>query len=165
MKTFVPFIAAAMLVTPAMAQSAKPDRMTNDFVTKAAQSDVYEIQSSQLATERGNDKTKAFAQDMITDHTKTTNDIKGLIQSGKLDAQPPADMSKKEASNLAKLQGANGAAFDKLYAQQQVAAHKEAVGLFKTYSKSGKNEDLKSWTAQTEPTLEHHLEMAQQLQR
>jgi putative membrane protein len=163
MKMFLPVIAAAMLVTPAMAQSAKPDKMTSEFVTKAAQSDMFEIQASQLAAERGDDKTKGFAQQMVTDHTKTTSDIKGLIDSGKLDAQPPADMSKKQAAELAKLQGANGAAFDKLYASQQVAAHKEAVALFKTYSKSGKNEDLKSWTAATEPALEHHLAMAQQL--
>ena len=100
---------------------------------------------------------------MVTDHTKTTNDIKGLINGGKVAAQPPAGMTKAQEAKLKKLEALQGPAFDKQYDADQVAAHKEAVALFKGYSKSGKNPELKAWTAQTEPALEHHLAMAQAL--
>jgi putative membrane protein len=44
-----------------------------------------------------------------------------------------------------------------------LAAHRDTVALFKHYSQSGKNADLKAWTAETEPALEHHLQMAEGL--
>jgi len=43
----------------------------------------------------------------------------------------------------------------------QLRAHKEAVSLFKKYSKTGRTAPLKSFAAETLPTLEHHLEMIQ----
>jgi putative membrane protein len=52
---------------------------TADFVTEAAQSDMFEIQSSTLAASRTTGDVQAFANQMVTDHTKTTNDLKGLV--------------------------------------------------------------------------------------
>ena len=39
---------------------------TADFVTQAAMSDMFQIQSSSLALERADPATKSFAQEMIT---------------------------------------------------------------------------------------------------
>jgi putative membrane protein len=47
----------------------------------------------------------------------------------------------------------------------QVSAHKDAVSLFERYSKSGDNPKLKDWAGKTLPTLRHHLEMAQALDK
>ena len=52
---------------------------TQDFVTMAANSDMLEIQSSQLASQRSDSKDKAFAEHMIKDHTKTSNEMKSLV--------------------------------------------------------------------------------------
>jgi putative membrane protein len=43
---------------------------TADFVKEAATSDMFEIQSSQLAQERGNAAEKTFAATMIEDHQR-----------------------------------------------------------------------------------------------
>jgi putative membrane protein len=51
---------------------------TVDFVDEAATSDMFEIQSSKLAAERTNGDVQTFAQQMISDHTKTTSELKGL---------------------------------------------------------------------------------------
>ena len=40
---------------------------TADFVKEAATSDIFEIQSGQLAQERGNATEKVFAETMIKD--------------------------------------------------------------------------------------------------
>jgi len=68
---------------------------TPDFVKEAAQSDMFEIQSSQLAEQKSDDAaTKTFAQKMVTDHTKTTNDIKSMVSGGKLKGvELPTDMA------------------------------------------------------------------------
>jgi putative membrane protein len=136
---------------------------TADFVKEAAVSDMFEIQSSQLAQTKGNDQIKAFAAQMIQDHTKTTDDLKGLVDGGKVKASLPTQMDSAHQKMLAKLQKLDGAAFDKQYDSDQVSGHKQAVSLFQRYGKGGKNADLKDWAEKTLPTLQHHLEMAQSL--
>ncbi len=136
---------------------------TADFVKEAAIGDMFEIQSSELAQQKGNDQTKSFAGQMVADHQKTTNELKGLVDSGKVKATLPTQMDKAHQKMLDKLKSLNGADFDKQYGVDQVAAHKQAVSLFERYGRRGKDAALKDWAAKTLPTLQHHLEMAQGL--
>jgi putative membrane protein len=46
-----------------------------------------------------------------------------------------------------------------------VSAHKDAVSLFERYAKGGENSKLKGWAGKTLPALQHHLEMAQALDK
>jgi putative membrane protein len=136
---------------------------TDDFVKEAAISDMFEIQSSQLAQSKGDDQTKAFAAQMITAHQKTTEELKGLIDSGKVKEAPPTQMDSAHQKMLDKLQKLNGADFDKQYDSDQVSGLKQALSLFERYSKRGGNADLKDWAAKTLPTIQHHLDMARGL--
>ena len=54
-------------------------------------------------------------------------------------------------------------AFASVYDSMQVSAHKDAVSLFERYAKGGDDDKLKDWAGKTLPALQHHLEMAQQL--
>jgi putative membrane protein len=45
----------------------------------------------------------------------------------------------------------------------QVSAHKDAVSLFERYAKGGDDAKLKDWAGKTLPALQHHLEMAQEM--
>jgi putative membrane protein len=72
MKYLAPCLAVILLGTPAAAQSVGEKTginstlgiapKTEDFVKQVAISDMFEIQSSQLAQERGNADQKAFAR-------------------------------------------------------------------------------------------------------
>jgi putative membrane protein len=132
---------------------------TTDFVNEAATSDMFEIQSSKLAAERTTGDVQAFANQMVTDHTKTTSELTALAQAAKL--PPPGQMTSSQQDMLDKLRGLNGKDFAKQYMDDQVSAHKQAVSLFQRYGKGGDNEPLKGWATQTLPTLQHHLDMAQ----
>lgn len=164
---------AAMLSGPVFGQSATEQTginslvgvapKTEDFVMQAASSDMFEIESSKLALERGDEPTKAFAQQMINDHQKTTNEMKALISSGKVKANVPTDMLNAHKAMLDDLQAMQGQDFIKQYHSDQQDAHEDAVDLFKRYGEEGENADLKAWAAQTRPALEHHLEMAKKL--
>jgi putative membrane protein len=139
---------------------------TQDFVKEAAVSDMFEVQSSELATQKSNDgPTKDFAQHMIQDHSKTTSDLKSFVSSGKIQAEIPAEMDSPHQSKLDKLKSLNGADFDKQYHSDQVAGHKDAVSLFERYAKGGENAELKAWAAKTFPTLQAHLKMAEDLNK
>jgi putative membrane protein len=175
MKMHALIVAGLLAATPALAQSvgektgvnslvgASPS--TADFVTQAAISDMFEIQSSQLAAERGDDATKKFAQQMVADHQKTSSEMKTMVQGGKVQATIPAALDSTHQSKLDKLKGLKGNDFNKQYHSDQVKAHKDAVDLFQRYAKGGDNAELKAWAGKTQPALEHHLQMAQQLDK
>jgi len=138
---------------------------TQDFVTEAANSDMLEIQSSQLVGTKSDTKDKAFADKMITDHTQTATELKGLVTSGKVKVDLPSAMDSAHQQKLDKLKGLNGKDFSSAYEDMQVSAHKDAVSLFERYAKSGSNEDLKTWAGKTLPHLQEHLKMAQDLDK
>jgi putative membrane protein len=173
MKYLASCVALVLLATPAMAQSVGEKTGVNsslgispttaDFVKEAAISDMFEIQSSQLAQERGNTPEKTFAATMIKDHTKTSDDLKSMVSSGDVKAELPTALDSSKQSEIDKLKSLKGADFSSRYDGDQVSGHKDAVSLFERYSKSGENPKLKDWAGKTLPTLRHHLEMAQDL--
>ena len=141
-----------------------------EFARMAAMSDMFEIQSSQMAGQRAQSpQVKQFAQRMVTDHTKTTNEMKQLTQqarSGPLhNMQMPSGLDQKHQALLTQLQQAQGPQFDQMYIQQQVQAHQTAVDMFRNYAQAGDNAQLKQFASQTLPTLQQHLQMAQEMQR
>jgi putative membrane protein len=142
----------------ALAQSAQ------DFVNKVAISDLFEIQSSQLAQAKNADAdTKPFAEKMVSDHQKTSSELKALVDSGKVKATLPTSLDAEHQKMLDDLKAKNGNEFDRSYDQIQLKAHQDAVALFEAYSKTGDNPELKSWAATTLPHLKEHLSMAQKL--
>lgn len=178
MKTFH-FVSAALIaaaplaVSPASAQSIGEKTgvnsvlgispSTQDFVTEAAVSDMFEIQSSELALQRGDEPTKAFANQMIAAHRKTTEELKGLLASANIQITPPAALDSSHRGKLDDLQKLQGADFVRQYHKDQVDAHEAAVSLFERYAKDGDNAALKQWAGKTLPELQHHLAMAQKL--
>jgi putative membrane protein len=69
----------------------------------------------------------------------------------------------RHAGMLSQLSGLNGPSFERLYAQMQLASHREAVGLFSSYARSGDDPRLVSFARTTLPRLRHHLAMARRL--
>ena len=76
-----------------------------------------------------------------------------------------AMLDARHAAMLNQLAATSGRRFDALYAQMQVMAHQEAVGLFSAYAQSGGDPALVNFARQVLPTLQMHLAMAQRLAR
>jgi putative membrane protein len=176
MKTLATLTAAAVLISSAaFAQSVGEKTGVNsalgispttaDFVKEAATSDMLEIESSKVAQQKGNDNEKKFAEQMITDHTKTSSELKSLVSSGDVKAEIPASLDSSSQSKLDKLKNAKPEDFAGQYDPMQVSAHKDAVSLFERYAKGGDNAKLKDWAGKTLPALQHHLEMAQDMDK
>ena len=100
---------------------------------------------------------------MVTDHTKTSSELKGLVSGGKVQATLPTALDSSHQSKLDKLKSANGKDFSSDYNSYQVSAHEDAVSLFERYAKGGDNSKLKDWAGKTLPALKHHLDMAKEL--
>jgi putative membrane protein len=164
-----------LIAAPALAQSVGEKTGVNsmlgvspstpDFVKQVAISDMFEIEASKLAQQKGNAAEKTFASQMVTDHTKTSTELKGLVSSGKVVAELPTALDSSHQSKLDKLKAANDRDFGSEFNAMQVSAHKDAVDLFERYAKGGDNADLKDWAGKTLPALQHHLQMAQDLDK
>ena len=173
MKREIIVLACVLLASPVLAQSVGEKTGVNsvlgiapttaDFVKEVAISDMFEIESSKLAEQKGNTQEKSFAQQMVTDHTKTSSELKQMVSGGKVKAELPSTLDSSQQSKLDKLKDASGKDFSSDFDSDQVSAHKDAVSLFERYAKSGDNADLWDWAGKTLPTLQHHLDMAQEL--
>jgi putative membrane protein len=97
-------------------------------VREAAISDMFEIQSSQLAGQKSLDQqVKQFANDVTQDH-RTSNELKSAAQEAK-NVQVPNALDQEHKEKLQQLQQANGRQFDQLYAQMQYPGARPLVAV------------------------------------
>lgn len=68
----------------------------------------------------------------------------------------------KKYDDLAKKTGAD---FDKNFMSAVIDSHKKSIRLFEKESKTGNDPEFKGWATSTLPTLRHHLEMAQTIEK
>ena len=161
--TTIALATAFLVVTPGRAEQ---DPTTKNFATTVAVSDMFEIQSGELAREQArNADVRSFGKQMIEDHTKTSNELKALVDDKELDVELPQKLDSEHQAKLDKLKGlSDQTQFDKEYIRTQIDAHKSSVDLFSTYATDGANDDLKGWAQETLPKLKAHLEHARKLQ-
>jgi len=168
-------VAAVALLAPATLATAQDSNQQSgamtmqvssaeEFMMMAAMSDMFEIQSSQLALEEAqSDEVKEFAQMMITDHTANTQKLMQIVEAGGGSMEPPKELDGRHEAMLEKLQGASGESFDAAYIDAQVMAHQEAVALMSSYAENGDNESLKEFASEALPVVQSHLEMVQKM--
>jgi len=136
-----------------------------DYVKMAADSDMFEIQSSKIALMRSQrDDVKTYAKEMIADHTGTSKALMAALKNNdRTIARPSTKLSADNAAKIALLKKAPKASFDNLYLQQQVAAHQTAWALHKGYALDGTDATLKQVASTAVPVIERHLTHAQQM--
>jgi putative membrane protein len=137
---------------------------TPDFVEKVAISDMYEVQAGKLAAEKGQSEAiKTFGRQMVDAHTKTSEELLQIVKSKDGKIKVPTSLDAKHQAMLDDLKDASAEAFDKIYADQQVDAHQDAVDIFKDYASHGRDADIQQFAKKTLPTIKHHLEDAKKL--
>lgn len=133
-----------------------------DFLEKAAHAGFTEVEGSKLAQEKASDpEVKAFAEQMIQEHTKANEELAALAkQKG---YTPPTDPSLVQSAKL-KVLGMTDDSFDRNYMGQiGVSAHEDAIELFRDAAEKAKDPDIKAFAQKMLPSLEKHLEMARAL--
>jgi putative membrane protein len=173
-KAFLAFTLLVVCASPSLAQSVGEKTgvnsvlgiapKTEDFIKEVALSDMTEIEAAKIAQQKGNAGDKKFAEMMIADHTKTSNELKSMVPEN-LKAALPASLDDASQKKIAKLRDTKPEDFASEYDSMQVSAHKDAVSLFERYANGGEDTKLKDWAGKTLPALKHHLEMAQALDK
>jgi putative membrane protein len=143
--------------TAPMSDPAMTPTTAMPFVAKAGASDLYEIQSSQVAlTQSQNPAVKKFAQMLIDHHTMTTQQVTAAAQAAGM--SPPTPMLEPmQQQMIATLQPLSGAAFDREYISQQIPAHQMALALHTNYAANGDTPSLKKAATKAKPIVAKHL--------
>ncbi len=151
----------SMSGTPTSTQrpNSSVSRLDRQFVMKAAQSDMTEIKTSQLALQRSqNPKVRQFAQMMIDQHTQSSNKLKPIAaQKG---VTLPTSLGKANTALLTQLTKQSGTQFDQAYMKGQVQSHQKTEALYQRELQQGQDSDVKSFATQVLPIVQEHLRMA-----
>ena len=150
---------AQTTATTSSGQRASSDR---EFVRKAAQGGLAEVQLGQLATEKAaSPEVKQFGQRMVDDHTKANDQLKQIAQQQGIEV--PDQLDAKDAATKARLEKLSGKECDRAYMHDMGTDHTKDVTEFKHEANSGKDSAVKSFAQQTVPTLEDHLKEAKSI--
>ena len=155
MTRFLTTAAALLAAAPAAAQVMKP----SEYVMTAGASDLYERQSSALVLQSTTDpRIRAYAQEMIADHARSTADVKAAAARARIAAPPPALMP-LQAELIAELRAETGSNRDALYVAQQRASHNQALFVQQAYAAEGTAAPLRAAAGKIVPVVQHHVEM------
>jgi putative membrane protein len=134
------------------------------FANLVAMSDLYEIQASELALKRSRrNDVKGFAQEMIRDHKKTSEELKSMLGSMNEATTLPTKLDTLFQVLIDDLRGAANDDFDKRYVAQQQDVHDVAITLVKHYRDQGDTSALRELSKLALPVLEHHRDMADRM--
>lgn len=167
MKNFKLALVSALFLAAGGAFAQAPnDAQIASIVVVANQVD---IDAGKLAESKGATKdVKAFAKQMVTDHTGVNKQAVALVTKLKVKPEDnPTSESLKKAGdeNVASLKKLSGAAFDKAYIDHEVAYHEQVLGAIdKTLIPSAQNAELKDLLVKVRPAFVGHLEHAKMIQ-
>jgi putative membrane protein len=162
-------IGACLCLAPYSAMAQQAAKITDPQIAHIAYTaGQIDIQAAELALKQSQNKeVKAFANDMVRDH-KAVNE-KALALVKKLNVKPEdndtsrqlmqqAEAKRKELSTL------KGAAFDKAYAQNEVAYHQQVNGaLQNTLIPNASNSELKDLLSTGLKIFQGHQQHAEHL--
>jgi len=142
-------------------QAQKPSKAQQNFLKEAIQGDLAEVQMGQLAQQKGqSEDVKQFGQMLQQDHSQNLQQAQQLAQQeGITPPNAPNAEQKKAYERLSKLSGAQ---FDRQFAKDMVADHKKDIAKYQKEAKG--SGPIAQFAQQTLPTLQKHLQTAQQIE-
>lgn len=170
------YLAAIVITTMGVSNGFAQDMMKSDgkmqmsgkkspdskFMMMAATSDMNEITlSNQALSKTSNEAVKMLAQMMITDHTKSSEELKPIAMSKNVMLPTDADAKHKAAAE--KMSAMSGSKFDMEYVKMMVKDHEKTVALFNKEIAGGKDADAKAFAQKTLPVVQGHLDMARKM--
>jgi putative membrane protein len=155
------FLAASLVGTSAWAQqgihNAALKSIDQQFLTEAYDHSMEQLAIGELATRQGtSDQVKKMGAQIVTDETEALKKLSKVAEKNSLTlpkAPPAQDMA--TVSRLTKLEGKQ---FDDAFLAQVRARDNHALTTFQQESKSGKNDDLKTYASEEVPVIRGQLD-------
>lgn len=141
---------------------AKLSHGDKDFIEDAAKGGMFEVQSGQLAAQKGADQSvKDFGNKLVQDHGKANDELKQIAEAKGVKMPEKNDWSNRH--EISKLEKLSGPAFDREFAKHEVKDHEKDIKNFEKAAQKLNDPDLKAWAEKQLPALKEHLALAQKL--
>ncbi len=155
----------AALVFASNGMSADKDTLDSTdvkFVKEEAAAGMAVVKLAGLGAQKAvRADVKAFAEMIVTDHTKANEELTKLAATKGVELS--AVIEPKHAETFQDLEKTGSADFDKEFLNVAVSGHKKCVSNFEDAAKDSKDSDVRMWAEKTLPTLKAHLAQAQAL--
>ena len=136
---------------------------STSFHALAASSDIFEVLSSvQAKAKAQNAEVKKFAEQMITDHTKTSDELKQIAAKRYL-GLPTVALARHQRMLDELTNEEDMDEFDDEYMSMQVKVHSQAVELFESAAENETDPELKAFAVRHLPHLRMHLDNAKRI--
>jgi putative membrane protein len=133
------------------------------FAEEAAQGGMAEVELGQLAVQQAeSQEVKDFGQRMIDDHGQANQKLEDIAQQ--MNIELPQELSDEAQQRQQELQ-LSGAEFDREYMNLMVEDHQKDVDSFEQQTEEGQAPELVTFAEETLPTLQEHLDQAEQIQQ
>jgi len=131
------------------------------FVANAASCNMLEVQLGQLAaTKAKSEAVKKYAEMMVEDHRKASEQIAKLAEKATLTVPTKLNAEHQKCFDTLK----DNENFDKEYITGSIKSHEMGVKAFKRAIAESKDAGIKEFALKYLPILESHLEQAKKLQ-
>lgn len=140
---------------------SKVDGDESAFLKQAAIGGMMEVDAGKIAMKSSNAQVKAFASQMVADHTKANNELKALAEKKKI--LLPMEYPSELKAHLDAMKNMKGADFDKHYIEMMVTDHDKTIALFKSGSEAA-DKEVKDFANKTIPVITGHFEKAKSIQ-
>jgi putative membrane protein len=158
-----------------------PRGNTRDFISAMTIAGMTEIQLGNLAIARASHPdVKAFGQMMVKDHSLSSTELQAI--ASQLNVQQPTELDQKHLSLVERLTNVGPTEFDREYTKAMIEGHQAVAKLLRDRtgdpaggaaagaaavgtSGAADADPLTRWARKVLPTVEQHLERAQQLQQ
>ena len=145
-------------VRPGAASGLSTTPGTTEYVQQSAMTDLFEITASRMALEKSqNSEVRDFARQMVSDHGRSTAELRQALKDGKVMMTVPASLDRQHEQDLQALRQTPADRFDQAYLQSQLQGHRNALDMQRAYAQSGDNSALKRYAGQATPVVQRHL--------
>ena len=166
---------------PPAAGTSFPPGNTRDFIGAMTISGLAEVQLGNLAIARASHPdVKAFGEMMVKDHSLANTELQGIALQ--LNVPTPTDLDKKHRDVFDRLSNIGPREFDREYTKAMIEGHQDVARLLRSRTGDPAGgaaagatavgtsgtldaDPLTRWARKVLPTVEQHLERAQQLQQ
>lgn len=147
--------------TDSVASAQKDDA---EMVVDLAGGGMFEVELAKIAVQKAtSSEVKKFAQMMIDDHTKANDELKTLASNKNIVL--PTTLPDAHQKTINDISEETGKKFDKKFMNEMVSDHKKDIDKFQKLADKGNDVDLKAFASKTLPTLNHHLEEAERVEK
>jgi putative membrane protein len=155
---------AALLAVPILLGAATLGKTDMQFMKMAAEADMTGAHLGQMAESQATQAdVKGFGQTLDKDNTHAYQGLEAL--AGKTGETIPKGIDIRKNKGVAQLEHMKGKTFDQAFLREEIQSDQKVIAEFKNEAQHGSNADVKAWATSMLPTLQTHVQTAQNLEK